>query len=279
MRQPKVSIIMGVYNCQETVEESIESILHQTYENWELIICDDASTDGTYEKVLHYTMRNPDRIRLIRNEHNQRLAASLNRCLTEAKGELIARQDGDDISVSTRLEKQVHFLEAHPEHDVVGTAMTVFDESGTKGVRALASEPDRRVLARGTPFCHGTIMMRASAYKALNGYRSVKTTRRMEDIDLWIRFFAAGRKGFNLQEPLYLVREDEAAFQRRKFRYSMDNAWLVLKACKQLKLSPFDYLFALKPVIRACMSPKIMRFYHQRKLGGSMVKRRTIRDE
>ncbi|MDI6559806.1 glycosyltransferase family 2 protein [Bacillus altitudinis] len=279
MRQPKVSIIMGVYNCQETVDESIESILRQTYENWELIICDDASTDGTYEKVLNYTMRDPDRIRLIQNEHNQRLAASLNRCLTEANGELIARQDGDDISVSTRLEKQVHFLEAHPEYDVVGTAMTVFDESGAKGVRALVSEPDRRVLARGTPFCHGTIMMRASAYKALNGYRSVKTTRRMEDIDLWIRFFAAGRKGFNLQEPLYLVREDEAAFQRRKFRYSMDNAWLVLQACKQLKLSPFDYLFALKPVIRACMSPKIMRFYHQRKLGGSMVKRRTIRDE
>lgn len=121
-------------------------------------------------------------------------------------------------------------------------------------------------------------MMRASAYKALNGYRSVKQLDGWK-ISIFGFVFAAGRKGFNLQEPLYLVREDEAAFQRRKFRYSMDNAWLVLQACKQLKLSPFDYLFALKPVIRACMSPKIMRFYHQRKLGGSMVKRRTIRDE
>lgn len=279
MRKPKVSIIMGVYNCQDTVEESIESIIHQTYQNWELIICDDASTDGTYEKVLHYAKRDPERIRLIRNKNNQRLAASLNRCLAEAKGEWIARQDGDDLSVSTRLEKQVHFLETNPDYDVVGTAMTVFDESGTKGVRALASAPDRKVLARGTPFCHGTIMMRASAYKTLNGYRSVKTTRRMEDIDLWIRFFAAGMKGFNLQEPLYLVREDEAAFQRRKFRYSMDNAWLVLKACRLLKLSPFDYLFALKPIVRACLSPKIMRFYHHRKLGTALFKRRTIRDE
>lgn len=194
MRKPKVSIIMGVYNCQDTVEESIESILHQTYDNWELIICDDASTDGTYEIVLSYTKRDPERIRLIRNEHNQRLAASLNRCLAEARGDLIARQDGDDISVPDRLEKQVHFLESHPEYDVVGTAMTVFDESGTKGVRALISAPDRKVLARGTPFCHGTIMMRAAAYKALNGYRSVKTTRRMEDIDLWIRFLLRGEK-------------------------------------------------------------------------------------
>ena len=86
MHKPKVSMIMGVYNCQETVEESIESILHQTYENWELIICDDASTDGTYEKVLSYTKRHPERIRLIRNQQNQRLAASLNRCLAEARG-------------------------------------------------------------------------------------------------------------------------------------------------------------------------------------------------
>lgn len=194
MHKPKVSMIMGVYNCQETVEESIESILHQTYENWELIICDDASTDGTYEKVLSYTKRHPERIRLIRNQQNQRLAASLNRCLAEARGELIARQDGDDLSVPIRLEKQVHFLDTYPEYDVVGTAMTVFDETGTKGVRALVSEPDRKVLARGTPFCHGTIMMRASAYKALQGYRSVKTTRRMEDIDLWIRFLLLGGK-------------------------------------------------------------------------------------
>ncbi|MFS0655146.1 glycosyltransferase family 2 protein [Bacillus sp. 179-C3.3 HS] len=272
MRKPKVSVIMGVYNCQDTVEESIESIIQQTYSYWELIICDDASTDGTYEKVLHYATRYPDQIRLIRNKENQRLAASLNRCLAEAKGEFIARQDGDDLSVSTRLAKQVEFLETHPEYAVVGTAMTIFDDAGTKGVRALASEPTRKVMARGTPFCHGTIMMKASAYKALNGYRSVKATRRMEDIDLWIRFFENGLKGFNLQESLYFVREDEAAFQRRKFRYSMDNAWLVFNACWRLKLSPLDYLFTFKPMIRACMSPKIMKFYHHRKLRTTVQK-------
>ncbi|MFJ5964515.1 glycosyltransferase [Bacillus sp. NPDC093026] len=279
MHKPKVSVIMGVYNCQDTVEESIESIIYQTYQNWELIICDDASTDGTYEKVLPFTKRDPERIRLIQNKENQKLATSLNRCLAEAKGEWIARQDGDDLSVSTRLEKQVRFLATNPDYDVVGTAMTVFDESGTKGVRALASEPDRKVLARGTPFCHATIMMKASAYNTLNGYRSVKTTRRMEDIDLWIRFFAAGMKGFNLQEPLYLVREDEAAFKRRKFRYSIDHAWLVLKACWILKLAPLDYMYVLKPIVRSCLSPTIMRFYHHRKLRKSVIKRSAIRDE
>ena len=121
-------------------------------------------------------------------------------------------------------------------------------------------------------------MMRASAYKALQGYRSVKQQGGWK-ISIFGSAFAAGRKGFNLQEPLYLVREDEAAFQRRKFRYSMDNAWLVLKACWLLKLSPLDYLFALKPVVRACLSPKIMKLYHRRKLAASMLKRRAVQDE
>ncbi|MGV2541531.1 glycosyltransferase family 2 protein, partial [Bacillus pumilus] len=71
--------------------------------------------------------------------------------------------------VSVRLVKQVHFLETHPVYDVVGTVKTVFDESCTKGVRALISEPDRKVLAKGTPFCHGPIMMRVAAYNALRG--------------------------------------------------------------------------------------------------------------
>ncbi|MGE6630128.1 glycosyltransferase [Bacillus sp. NPDC077027] len=279
MHKPKVSVIMGVYNCEDTVTDSIESILNQTYENWELIICDDASTDGTYEHMLRYATSFPKQIKLIQNKHNQRLAASLNRCLAEATGELIARQDGDDLSLSTRFEKQVHFLQAHPEYDVVGTGMIVFDESGTRGVRTITAEPQKHVLAKGTPFCHATIMMRAVAYRQLNGYRSVKATRRMEDIDLWIRFFEAGMRGFNLQEPLYRVREDEAAFMRRKFRYSIDNAELVIKACWRLKLSPICYMFALKPIIRSMMPPKVMSMYHKRKLGRTILKGRAIQDE
>ena len=84
--QPKISVIMGIYNCEETLAESIESILSQSYKNWELIMCDDASTDGTYQIARRYADHYSDRITLIQNKTNQRLAASLNRCLTYATG-------------------------------------------------------------------------------------------------------------------------------------------------------------------------------------------------
>ena len=124
----KVSVIMGVYNCEKTVAESIESIINQTYDNWELIICDDASTDNTCAIVESYARKYGGKIFFLKNSANRRLAYSLNRCLEAAKGKYIARMDGDDISLPRRLEKQVLFLESHPEYALAGTAMIPFDE-------------------------------------------------------------------------------------------------------------------------------------------------------
>ncbi|AHC43729.1 MULTISPECIES: glycosyltransferase family 2 protein [Bacillus] len=263
--QPKISVIMGIYNCEETLAESIESILSQSYKNWELIMCDDASTDGTYQIARRYADHYSDRITLIQNKTNQRLAASLNRCLTYATGDYIARQDGDDISNPRRLEKQAAFLNKHAHYQVVGTGMLVFDEFGVRGARLLPPVPKPGIMAKGTPFCHGTIMMRAEAYKALGGYRSVRRTRRMEDIDLWLRFFEAGFRGYNLQETLYKVREDSDAFKRRSFTYSIDNAVLVFQACRRLKLPISHYAYIAKPLIRAITPPAVMNRYHKNK--------------
>lgn len=274
-QKPKVSVIMGVYNCEDTLAQSIESILSQTYKNWELIICDDASTDRTYEIARQYARHYRDKIKLIRNEENKRLAASLNHCLQYTEGKYIARQDGDDISLARRFEKQVAFLESQSHYQVVGSGMIAFDEEGVRGVRMMPSSPGPRVMAKGTPFCHATIMMRAEVYHALKGYRVGRRTRRMEDIDLWLRFFEAGYRGYNLQEALYKVREDESAFKRRKFSYSIDNACIVFAACRRLKLPLSDYVYTMKPIIRGLMPPFVMNKYHKKRLmneGGGVVK-------
>ncbi|MCY8915775.1 glycosyltransferase [Bacillus atrophaeus] len=264
--KPKISVIMGIYNCESTLAESIESILSQSYKNWELIMCDDASTDGTLQIAKQYAAHYSDRIKLIQNKTNQRLAASLNHCLSYATGDYIARQDGDDLSYSRRLEKQAAFLEKHSHYQVVGTGMLAFDEFGVRGVRMLPATPDKRIMAKGTPFCHGTIMMRASAYRTLEGYRSGRRTRRMEDIDLWMRFFEAGFTGYNLQEALYKVREDSDAFKRRSFTYSIDNAVVVYQACRRLKLPISDYIYITKPLIRAFTPPFVMNRYHKKRV-------------
>jgi glycosyltransferase EpsE len=206
---------MAVYNCADTIDEALASLVGQTFQDWELILCDDASTDGTHERLLAFASDHADRVTVLRNAVNSKLAYSLNRCLEAATGTYVARMDGDDVSVPERLEKQVAYLDAHPDVDLVGTAMQRFDRSGRKDIVSLDSEPGRRSLKRGVPFAHATIVARRSVYQALGGYMVTRRTERCEDYDLWFRFVARGHVGHNLVEPLYLVREDEGAIRRR----------------------------------------------------------------
>ncbi|PJW13250.1 glycosyl transferase [Geobacillus sp. Manikaran-105] len=259
---PKVSVIMGIYNCSTTLAESIDSILAQTYKNWELILCDDNSTDDTYRIAREYAEKY-NNIILLRNEKNMGLAATLNRCLEYVSGKYVARMDGDDISLPERFQKQVAFLESNPEYSVVGTGMISFDEKGDIGIKLGIPEPKPTDLAKNNPFMHATIMMRTEVYKALNGYRVTSYTRRTEDIDLWFRFFAAGFKGYNMQEALYKVREDRTAYKRRKFKYYLDAARLLFEGIRLLNLPARYYLFVLKPILSGLTPNFLLKKYHE----------------
>lgn len=212
---PLVSVIMATYNCLDTLDEAIDSILAQTYDRWELIVCDDASSDGTYERLLEHAEREPDRIVVLRNAENSKLSFSLNRCLEVARGDLIARMDGDDVSVPTRLQEQVAYLQAHPEVHLVGTAMQRFDSSGLKDIVRREGAPGPASMRRTVPFFHATICCRREVYDRLGGYTVSTRTERGQDWDLWFRFLAQGFVGRNLRAPLYQVREDENAIRRR----------------------------------------------------------------
>lgn len=215
----KISIIMGIYNCAKTLSVAIDSILNQSYTNWQLIMCDDSSTDGTYNIAKSYQEKYPDKIILIRNDVNRRLAYSLNQCLKYADGEFIARMDGDDISLPNRFEVQINYLKNHPEYDLVGCTMQRFnDKSGLADIVYSVDSPDYYTLKNKIPFHHATILVRRNVYDTLSGYTVCKRTNRSQDYDLWFRFFYVGFKGQNLQEVLYLVREDISAIRRRTFK-------------------------------------------------------------
>ena len=130
MNNSKISIIMSVYNSADTLSEAIDSIIEQTYGDWEFIICDDCSTDSTPDILEKYRLQNPDKFILLHNDKNMRLSYSLNRCLEKATGTYIARMDADDRSDPARFERQLSFLKEHPDIDLVGTAMRRFNESG-----------------------------------------------------------------------------------------------------------------------------------------------------
>lgn len=260
----KVSIIMGVYNGQDTIEKCIESIQQQTYTNWEFIICDDASTDKTVSIVQKY-MSNDARIKLLKNNNNMRLAASLNRCLAVASGEYVARMDADDLSSKDRIEKQVSFLNSHPECDCVGTNRIIFDDKGEKEERKSIEFPMANVLLHDVPFAHPTIMMRKSAYDSLNGYTESKETMRAEDLDLWFRFFASGFNGYNIQEPLYLYRESVEDYKKRTVKAGIMTAKVFLNGYKLLGIPKYKWIFAIKPIISSLLPNRLMRLYHNKK--------------
>ena len=246
MKRPKVSVIMGVYNCETTLAAAIDSILRQTYPHWELVMCDDGSTDGTYALAEKYQRKYPEKIVLLKNEQNRKLSYTLNRCLKAATGELIARMDGDDISHPDRFERQVEYLSSHPKIQLVGSDMQCFDETGLHNVRHAAKEPDRTTLRTRNPFFHATIMTYRSVFEALNGYSEAAYAERVEDLELWFRFFSKGFSGDNIPLPLYCVRENYATLKRRTARDRMN----VLRVKSQgYRLLGFPRRWLIWPVI------------------------------
>lgn len=214
----KVSVIMSVYNCADNLPEAIDSILAQTYDNWEFIICNDYSKDNSFEICRDYAARYPGKFILIENDINRKLAFSLNHCLRYATGRFVARMDGDDISYPERFEKQVNYLVEHPEIDLVSCACRYFNDRGETHSLYMDEHPDKYSLYRKVPFGHAMLMTYKSVYDALGGYTVAKRTERGQDYDLWFRFFDKGFQGANLQEVLYDYRENDAAIRRRSFK-------------------------------------------------------------
>ena len=202
-----VSVIMGVYNQGDAVGRAIASIQQQSYPLWELVIVDDGSTDHTGE-VLHRLSAQDPRLKVLANPRNLGLAASLNRALSRAAGELIARMDADDVSMPQRLSRQVAFLADHPEVDVLGAGAIEVDRKG----RVLGEIKQREHHAdlaaniyRENPFIHPTVMARARFFAELGGYN--EKSRRAEDYDLWLRGYRCFRY-HNLPTPLIYYRRN-----------------------------------------------------------------------
>ena len=126
---PRITVIMGIYNCADTLVESLESLEAQTYKKFKVILCDDGSKDNTLEVAKKWVETHPG-YKVIRNEKNMGLNATLNRCLEYADTEFVARMDGDDRSLPHRFEQEVNFLDEHPQFAIVSGPMLYFDENG-----------------------------------------------------------------------------------------------------------------------------------------------------
>ena len=261
----EISIIMGLYNCQSTLSEAIDSILNQTKQDWQLILCDDGSKDYTFDVAKQYADRYSEKIVLLKNESNMGLNSTLNRCLKEAKGKYIARMDGDDISLPTRLEEEATFLDQFPEYAIVSCPMFYFDENGDWGRGIGKGEVKVSDFIKGTPFCHAPCMVRKEAYETVGGYSNDHRTLRVEDYDLWFRMYEKGYKGYNLSEPLYKMRDDQNAYHRRKFKFALNEAYVRFTGYRRLKLPISVYFYALRPILVGLIPKPIYMYFHHKK--------------
>lgn len=211
---PAVSVLMPVRNCGSYIEEAVDCILRQTFADFEFLIVDDASTDDTWDRLKQFS---DPRIRLSRNETNKGLAQNLNDLLETARGEFIARMDGDDTCDLERLELQVRFLEEHPEVGVVSSSFLWTDASGRDVQLFPQPSEDSEIKGRILVSCDGLVHAGALARRSLlveaGGYRTAIGIA--EDNDLWLRL-GHQCQFHNLPRALYRWRQHPASSGSRQ---------------------------------------------------------------
>ncbi len=240
---------MAVWNNGRYVAEAIESILAQTFGDFEFLIVDDGSTDDSGAIIDDYAARDP-RIRAV-HQANQGFVASLNHMLAQARAPLVARMDGDDRCTPDRLERQYAFLAGHPDHGVIGTQTIYFDDSGREWPMRRTYPLDHvaflAALERpGTPLMnHASVLMRTDILRQVGGYRP--QFRHCEDLDLWLRLSEVTRLA-SLREAPNHYRIHAGQTSRRhvavQTAWAM-MAWLSHRARIEGRADPFEGLATL----------------------------------
>lgn len=258
----RISVLIGIYNCATTLVEALDSLYAQTYKDFKIILCEDGSTDDTYLVAKEYAEKH-DNIILIRNEKNMGLNYTLNRCIEHADTEYCARMDGDDISLPTRFEKEIEFLDKNPEYAVVSCPMIYFDESGEFRRGKGRGDITTSDFVGGSPICHAPSLMRTEVLKEVGGYSVDKRLLRVEDYHLWFKIFAAGYKLYMMDECLYMMRDDQNAFNRRTFKSRLNEAYVKFIGFRMIRLPIYCYIYVLRPILVALLPQPIYKMLHK----------------
>lgn len=245
MKRPLVSIIMSTYNGSKYIEESIKSVLNQSYSNFEFIIINDFSTDNV-EKIISKYQKKDNRIIYIKNEQNLKLTKSLNKWIKIAKWEYIARIDDDDIWLKEKLEKQINFMEENKDYWLCWTS-TIIINSNWKEIEKIKmrnkNENIKRNILKSNQFIHSSIIMRKKILEEVWWFYDEKWNW-AEDYELWLRIWQIS-KFYNLNEYLLKYRWLETSISRKNQKLQQINS---IKLC--LKYKKYYNLTAIALIYR-----------------------------
>ncbi len=269
---PKVSIVLPVHNGEHFIAQAIKSVENQSFQDWELCVVDDGSTDGT-KTVVGQAQSSDPRIRYV-SEESKGIQKALNKGLAMARGQYVARIDDDDRWIEPdKLARQVAFLDKHGEYALVGTGAVVRDERGVELSRFLNPETDeaiRRSILGKNCFTHSSVLFRKDIIRDIGGYDESSGTLHVEDYDLWLR---VGKKRKFANLPIYgiswTLRASGTGFRNkleqfknalavsRRHRHAYPNAWGgALRHCARIALYG---IFSLIP--GAVLRQNLVRFW------------------
>ena len=257
---PQISIILPAYNAEQYLSVAIESILKQTFYDFEFIIINDGSSDNTENIILSY--KEP-RIRYIKNEQNLKLIKTLNKGIDLARGKYIARMDADDYCSSDRLESELQELNDR-ELDVIGCGMNLFDNESVWGNVTYPLDIEKKDFLFNSPISHPTVLGNSQAFKEL--YCEKKYCYRTEDYDFFMDLYSKGYKLGNSQNLFYYFREDDSAASRRKFKYRFNEFAVRFVGYRKLKmLFPLGIFYCFKPLLIALLPKSLYKKFKRRR--------------
>lgn len=245
MKTPLVSVVMATYNDgAEYIKCAIESILKQTYENVELLVVDDSTDEATIKAIDAFS--SDGRVHIIRSDKKNGFVPSLNIGLRAAKGEFVARMDGDDIAKTDRFEKQVKFLQAHENVDVIGGNINIINESNE--VISYRNYPERGIKffiysVLRSPLAHPTVMFRRRVVD--EGFFYDENLKKSEDLDLWLRLLNASYVIQNIPETLLDYRVASDFGDKRTDRSQID----AVGAVRRKNFSAKRFFFSVLSVL------------------------------
>ena len=260
MEEVKVTVLMSVYNTDlKELKEAVESILNQTYKNFEFLIINDGAKNGEIQLIESYK---DNRIKILNNEENLGLEKSLNKGLKNAKGKYIVRMDTDDIAHLNRIEKQLEFIEENPQYSIVGSKVNYFDERGIYGTSKRVGEIEKEDLLFGTPFTHPSMIINKKDIINAGGY---PLYRRCEDYAMALNMYSKGYNGYVMSDILLDYRLDNNNYKKKKLkdrRIESKMKWIFLGKLK-VPVSK-RIVYSLKPIIVGIIPTSIMKKYHER---------------
>lgn len=259
-----ITVIMGARNASRYIGQAIESILSQSCRDFEFIIVEDGSTDRTLEILEEYRRRD-DRIIVLRNPENMGLTKSLNRALSHARGEYVARMDADDVSHPERFEKQLEYLEQNKDIIVLGTRGITIDGKGRKIAERdvpLANRDIVKIVGWANPMIHSSVMFRKDEIERIGNYN--ENCRIVQDHELWFRCIAEGYSMGNLAERLLFYRMDDGYIGRKSVKYRLQEAKIRWSGSRLIKASFFDRLGVLIPLILMLIPESAMKHLYWR---------------